>query len=160
MLKTNFSYAVLLTLAGAIPFLFCGGLVLLYPVDSPLAIQALIAYGAVILSFVGAVHWGFVLSRPEPSDTAGTDKRSLGLGVLPALVGWVALLVQLRFHLPALALFFLLAGFLLTVIAETVGHGRGVVPSSYLILRWSISVIVMLVLLAVLVALLAGMRTG
>lgn len=159
MLKTNFSFAVLLTAAGAVPFLFCGGLVLLDPVDSPTAIQALIAYGAVILSFLGAVHWGFVLGG-QVAAAPETGRRILGLGVLPALIGWLALLILLRLHAPAFALFILLAGFFLTVVTETVGRGRGLVAADYLILRWSISVVVLLILLAVLGAVLTGMRTG
>ncbi len=161
MLKTNFSFAVLLTTAGAVPFLFCGGLVLFDPVESPAAIQALIAYGAVILSFLGAVHWGFLLGGPAGAiATPQVGRQILGLGVLPALVGWLALLILLRLNAPAFALFVLLAGFFLTVVAETLGRGRGLVAADYLILRWSISVVVLLVLLAVLGAVLTGMRAG
>ncbi len=42
-----------------------------------------------ILAFLGGVHWGFAL--PEPSGRA--DRARLGLGVVPSLVGWVALLL-------------------------------------------------------------------
>ena len=51
--------------------------------------RALAAYGAVILSFVGAIHWGMAASRPRDSGTAGTFIAS----VVPALVGWAALLL-------------------------------------------------------------------
>lgn len=161
MLKTHFSFAVLLTAAGAVPFLFCGGLVLLDPVDSPAAIQALIAYGAVILSFLGAVHWGFLLGgQAGAATTTLAGRQVLGLGVLPALIGWLALLILLRLHAPAFALFLLLAGFFLTVVMETIGRGRNLVAADYLILRWSVSVVVLLILLVVLGAVLSGMRTG
>jgi hypothetical protein len=53
--------------------------------------QALVSYGAVILSFVGALHWGFAVlgekALPESSD--GMYLWS----VVPALLGWVALLI-------------------------------------------------------------------
>jgi len=47
----------------------------------------LLAYGAIILSFVGAIHWGLVMGRGEAS--AAVFQAS----VVPALVGWAALLV-------------------------------------------------------------------
>lgn len=52
---------------------------------------ALIAYAAVILSFLGAVHWGLALLTPG-LDKAGTW-QALGWGVLPSLLGWLALLL-------------------------------------------------------------------
>lgn len=52
---------------------------------------ALIAYAAVILSFLGAVHWGLALLTPQ-LDKAGTW-QALGWGVLPSLLGWLALLL-------------------------------------------------------------------
>ena len=55
------------------------------------ALRALLAYGACILSFLGAVHWGWVLA---PGTAARLPVvRTLVLGVLPSLVGWAALLL-------------------------------------------------------------------
>ncbi|MGO9817266.1 MAG: DUF3429 domain-containing protein, partial [Acidocella sp.] len=61
---------------------------------------------------------------------------------------------------PALALFLLLAGFFITIVAETIGRGRGVVAANYLALRWGASIIVLATLFVVLLAVLTGMRTG
>lgn len=60
----------------------------------------LVAYGAVILSFMGAVHWGLVIS-PGASGRGKGDTRWLSLGVIPALLGWLALIID---PLPALVL--------------------------------------------------------
>lgn len=53
------------------------------------AVTWLLAYSAVILSFVGALHWGVALVHPEMGD------RERGLlmawSVVPALVAWIAL---------------------------------------------------------------------
>ena len=68
-------------LAGALPWL-AGGI-------KPLVVQALLAYGATILSFLGGVHWGLAIKIP-PGDGL---KARLVLSVLPSLVAWVALLV-------------------------------------------------------------------
>jgi hypothetical protein len=54
-----------------------------------LALTGLLAYGAVILSFLGAVHWGFVLSRPS-----ARAPLLLALGVVPSLVGAVTLAMR------------------------------------------------------------------
>jgi hypothetical protein len=97
-----------------------------------LALPALAAYGAVILSFLGGVHWGLAL-RATPEEAPAAWPR-LALGVLPALVGWVALLLPAR---PGLAL--LAAGVLAVAAVETAAARRGLVPRSYLGLRWALS---------------------
>lgn len=52
--------------------------------------QALFSYGSVILTFVGALHWGFALAIPGIPD----KQRDAVLiwSVVPALVAWVALM--------------------------------------------------------------------
>jgi hypothetical protein len=168
MFRQPFTIAVLLSLAGAIPFIVLGAVVLLDPIDTPIAIQVLISYGAVILSFLGAVHWGFALrDTAHPAGgvaltpaVLGAERQLLLFGVAPALIGWVALLVMLHFGAPALALFILLVGFFITIVVETIGKGRGVVAGNYLAMRWGVSIVVLIILLAVLFAVLTGMRVG
>ncbi|MDR3504683.1 MAG: DUF3429 domain-containing protein [Acidocella sp.] len=168
MFKQPFTIAVLLSFAGAIPFLVLGAVVLLDPVAAKTAIEVLISYGAVILSFLGAVHWGFALrdtahpvnGTPLPPAVLGAERQLLIFGIVPALIGWVALSLMLHFNAPALALFLLLAGFLITVVVETIGRGRGVVAVNYLALRWGVSIVVLATLFVVLLAVLTGMRTG
>ncbi|GAB4188172.1 MAG: hypothetical protein Tsb002_14270 [Wenzhouxiangellaceae bacterium] len=72
--------------AGLLPFAACAALSWVQAWHE-LALQAGIAYGAVILSFVGAVHWGAVIvDRP-------LQGRRLWLASVPALLGWLALLL-------------------------------------------------------------------
>jgi hypothetical protein len=165
MLRQPFVIAVLLTLAGLLPFIAVGAAVLLDPLETPVAVQVLISYGAVILSFVGAVHWGFALrdsAHPGGMGPAllGAERQLLLFGVAPALIGWVALLAMIHFAAPGLSVFLLLVGFFLTIVAETIGKGRGVVAGNYLALRWAVSIVVMLILLLVLFAVVSGMRVG
>ncbi len=167
-MRQPFTVATLLTFAGAIPFIVLALIVFFHPLASPTAIEVLVSYGAVILSFVGAVHWGFALrdaahpagGAPLTPDALGAERQLLVFGIVPAIIGWLALSVMLHFGASALALFLLLAGFFLTIVAETIGRGRGVVASNYLALRWAVSIIVLLALLAVLLAVLTGMRAG
>ncbi len=56
-----------------------------------LARLALVAYAAVILSFLGAVHWGFALLTP--GIPRSVVRQSLIWGVMPSLLGWLALLM-------------------------------------------------------------------
>lgn len=99
---------------------------------------ALAAYGATILAFLGAVHWGLALAAPEPAAADDTAQRvawgRLGLGVMPALLAWVALLLPLPAGLVLLAL-----GILTTALAETMAARAGLVPRAYLGLRWLLS---------------------
>ena len=147
--------ATLLGLGGLIPFLACGfGAVwLLQPVNAARLLAGLITYGAVILSFLGAVHWGAVLE-----DEVGlADRPRLVLGVLPALIGWAALLIFLE-HQPIAALALLVAGFLAVQAFEGRAARAALIPRGYLVLRWVLTTVVVLVLLAVLVIRAAGLN--
>ena len=72
----------------------------------------------------------------------GAERQLLTFGVIPALIGWAALSLMLHFNAPALALFLLLAGFLITIVVETIGRGRRGCRN-YLALRWGVSIIVL-----------------
>ena len=123
----------LLGYAGLIPFAAAAALALLGPPPwRGLALTALAAYGAVILSFLGAVHWGLALRGSEEEATVAWPR--LALGVLPALIGWVALLLPAR---PGLLL--LAAGVMAVAAVETAATRRGLMPPSYLGLRWPLS---------------------
>jgi len=168
MTRQPFALAVLLSVAGLVPFIGLGAVVLLDPIASPISIEMLVCYGAVILSFIGAVHWGFALRDtahpvngvPLTPAALGAERQLLVFGVLPALIGWVALIAMLHFAAPAFALFLLLAGFFITIVIETIGKGRNVVAGNYLAMRWGVSIVVLVVLLIVLFAVATGMRIG
>jgi len=83
--------ALLLGVAGLIPFVGCA--VLLWTADSPdrfNTAHALVAYGAVILSFLGGINWGIALKEQSTGDLL----HRLGWSVVPSLVGWLGLLLQ------------------------------------------------------------------
>jgi hypothetical protein len=79
---------------GALPFLgLAGAAAFLSGSHRGLASQALEAYGAVILSFLGGVHWGLAMgSHRGQGDRTGLAPR-LVVSVAPSLVGWLAVLV-------------------------------------------------------------------
>ncbi len=153
--------AVLLGATGVVPFLACalGVVASTDAAESSRFLLALVGYGAVILAFLGGVHWGFVLS-PVPGDAevaAGRTRYRLLLGVTPSLVGWVALLLMM-IGLPDLALALILAGFVAVTAAEVELNRRGLLPPGYMLLRWILSIVVALLLATVLVLRLVGGR--
>lgn len=116
--------------AGLLPFAACVlGIALLEGEARAFAVRALVAYGAVILSFLGAVHWGLLLRQPG----AAAAPR-LAIGVLPSLAGWVALLLPDRYALALLVVAF--GGFWLY---EHRVVGPALLPPAYLDLRRHLS---------------------
>jgi hypothetical protein len=67
--------------------------------------RGLLTYGAVILSFVGAVNWGFAMTVETLSERRRTQVWIWS--VVPALVAWIAL-----FLMPAAAAAALVGGFI------------------------------------------------
>lgn len=86
-----------LGLAGLIPFV-AGAAWLLLARGEPMAPRALAAYGAVIVSFLGGIHWGLVMARPGAAAAA-----QLVWGVVPSLIAWPALLLPAAWSLALLA---------------------------------------------------------
>lgn len=80
--------ALRLGYAGLIPFVLGALLVWLVREDAhPYVALALSAYGAVIVSFLGGIHWGLAFRHAEP------PTRLLVWGVLPSIVAWLAVMM-------------------------------------------------------------------
>lgn len=76
---------------GLLPFIGLTLLVLCYAQYRSLWSAMLVSYGAVILSFIGALHWGFAMALQGM--LAEHRRARLVWSVIPALVGWVSTLV-------------------------------------------------------------------
>ena len=78
--------------AGLIPFVLGAALVWLVGGEAhPYVAAALSAYGAVIVSFLGGIHWGHAMGlRPAQAEAAGS---ALVWGVVPSLVAWIGVLM-------------------------------------------------------------------
>ena len=93
---------------GALPFL-CGAIA----ASQHMAILGLapayllLNYGAVILSFLGGLHWGRVITSPNANGRS--DYAWLIWSVCPSLLGWVALLLPVKVSAVILSLCFLAA---------------------------------------------------
>jgi len=74
--------------AGLIPFVL--GALLLWvvrPDAHPYVAGALSGYAAVVVSFLGAIHWGFGFVQARPAGSL------FAWGVVPSLVAWVAVVI-------------------------------------------------------------------
>lgn len=133
--------ARLLGLAGLIPFVaLTGCLVLERGLTTPDAWRALVLYAAVILSFMGGVHWGLALR--------GTTTTGYLTSVVPALVAWFAV-VALP-HKPAATV--MAIGFLALLVYDLMVVRAGDAPEWYRGLRIVLTVVVVLSLGTALVA--------
>jgi hypothetical protein len=146
--------AIVLGVGGLVPFLVFGLGAVGGDTPRPFAMLGLLAYGAVILSFLGGVHWGFVLAGEDDDKPAGTR---LSLGVVPSLIGWAAVLIS-SFANGFFSLAALIAGFVASVMIEHRASKRDLVPPGYMALRWGLSMVVILMLTSVLVLRLFGAR--
>ena len=132
------SSALLLGAAGALPFVALALASHLAFVDARDLIRSgLVAYGAVILSFLGGIAWGLAIG--EPFGRAGKVALwgRLGISVVPSLLGWSALFMPHAIGLTLLALCFLM------VFAIDVRFARrGWAPRWYPKLRLPLTVVV------------------
>ncbi|AWJ87205.1 hypothetical protein TSH58p_27820 (plasmid) [Azospirillum sp. TSH58] len=97
----------LLSYGGLVPFV--GGTALAWMAEGDgqaAVVRAVVVYAVSILSFIGAIHWGRILSGRD-GETSGP--AWLAWGVAPSLLGWGATLLPSGLTVPALILSFLLA---------------------------------------------------
>ncbi len=152
-----------LGIAGVLPFIALGIAALSNANDTEAQryLLGLVAYGAVVLAFLGGVHWGFVLhpaALPEGmTPVESNDAARLGLGIVPSLIGWAALMTPLL-GVPEVGLAILIVGFIATVATEARLRTRSQMPSGYMAMRWGLSVVVLLVLVTVLALRLIGAK--
>ena len=102
----------------------------------------LVNYGALLLAFAGATHWGLAVARGE------RDWRWYGLAAFALLLAWLALgLVQPGPRLMVLAL-----GFVVVFIADSRAAAGGLAPGWHRDLRKPLTVLALLALAIALAA--------
>ncbi len=74
--------------AGLMPFVAGAALVWVVEGEAHVyAAMALAAYAALIVSFLGGIHWGLAMRQPEP------PPATLAWGVVPSLAAWPAVIM-------------------------------------------------------------------
>jgi hypothetical protein len=138
--------ALLLGMLGVLPFAALGLAAAIGANVGPIAgMPGLLTYGAVILSFMGGAQWGLTVAGSS-SDGRGLWRR-FGVSVVPALVGWAALLPPARLGLTLLA-----AAFALLAAYDLWTVRRGEAPAWYGRLRLGLSCAVVACLALVVIA--------
>ena len=127
--------------AGLIPFVVLAPASLLDTHHGITWSDALFAYGAVILSFVCALHWGFAMTLPGLDDARRV--RTMLWSVVPSLMAWPALLL-----VPMEAAVLLVTGFVLHYIQDRRLARHAELPDWYLPLRLQLTVVACLSLIA------------
>ena len=101
------------------------------------ALQALVAYGAVILSFLGGIIWGLGIAGFGEDADRPQEALRLTVSVLPSLLGWLALLFA-----PITGLWLLAACFVMVLFVDLAMTRRGMAPRWYPALRWRLTAVV------------------
>jgi Protein of unknown function (DUF3429) len=115
---------------GLIPFVGCAAMSVL---DASW-VAALAVYGAVILSFVGALHWGFAMQAPSLSPS---ERTALYVwSVVPSLLAGVALLLS-----PRIGGGLLILGFLSHLVRDRRLPAGVTVPAWYRSLRLRLTLV-------------------
>ncbi|MDO9625658.1 MAG: DUF3429 domain-containing protein [Pseudomonas sp.] len=134
--------AVLLGVAGLLPFVSGALGIWVIPLGwRPFVLEALLDFSALILAFMGAIHWGLAMRAEETDEHA---QIQLGLSVIPPLLGWLAISVGLPMEL---ALPTLLIAFVGLYFADVHAVKLGLAPRWYSSLRMPLTVVVSLSLL-------------
>ncbi len=80
--------ALRLAYAGLLPFVLGAALLWVVRAEAhPYVAGALSGYAAVVISFLGGIHWGLGFAQPRPATTL------FAWGVVPSLVAWVAVVL-------------------------------------------------------------------
>ncbi|KAK2038496.1 hypothetical protein LZ31DRAFT_533190 [Colletotrichum somersetense] len=94
-----------------------------------------LGYGAIIISFLGAVHWGmeYAEKTPHPRRT----RFRYGMGVLAPMIAWPSLLMPVEYALTSQ-----FAAFTFLYLADTRAKNKGWTPPWYGVYRFVLTAIV------------------
>lgn len=136
--------------SGLVPFVVLTSALYAMPDGhAPMLVVWLSGYSAVILSFVGAVHWGVALVHQHMRDADRT--LFMTWSMVPALAAWASLL------LPAKTGLLLMAGtFVVHYAADRQLAQRFALPQWYLRLRAGLTAVVVLCLIMAILRLARG----
>lgn len=131
---------LLLGAGGLIPFIVLAAMLWALPAGySNTTVKWLLGYSAVILSFVGALHWGVALVHPEME--ARERGLLMGWSVVPAIAAWIALLLP-----PLAGAVVMLIMFLVQLVADHKLVRRFPITPWFLHLRQRLTLVVVLCL--------------
>jgi len=146
--------ALILGLGGLVPFYVISLPVWLTdPLYSYVLIDSLITYGAAILSFLGAVHWGAAMWQGELEEAREEDEEELdraawaryGWSVVPALIAWIGTLLGTLLG-PFFGLVLITLGIALAYFVDVRACNAGFLPEWYAKLRKWLTILALIAL--------------
>jgi len=102
--------------------------------------HTLLIYGAVVLSFLGGIHWGLAMASDDMS------WPRMMVAVVPSLVGWLSVLLPSPWSLWIIGF-----GFGGMLIADHTATGREYTPLWFPRLRYPLTFVVVVCLLALII---------
>ena len=151
--------ALVLTLAGLVPFIACGfAAVGQSPEPAARMLATLIDYAALILAFSGGMYWALVLlpGAPEGPAVQGRSAQArLAASAVPVLLAWAAL-VSTRWMPSWIALAVLIGGYVVTLLMERQAGLHAALPRQYVWIRWGFTLVAVAMMTTVLVLRLFG----
>ena len=131
--------ALVCGLGGTIPFVFLSIGVYVFPYEWKLiALYNLLNYSVIVLSFLGAVHWGVAIY--------GKNKNSKVYvwSVIPALASWFILMGFTTDYI--IIILFLILCFAVTYYVDLLSTRKSIFPAWYLRLRKFFTIVVFICL--------------
>lgn len=136
--------ARLLGYAGIVPFFALALAAYFVPAAYELRVfMALKVYAALIITFVGALHWGIAMFQPQLSDSQAW--QLYGWGVVPALMAWVLVFQSASYALAGFVTLFIVQWLMDRAAART-----STVPPWFQPLRARLTLLVVVALLVAL----------
>lgn len=138
--------AILLTYAGAVPFIVAATILLFgnmmgLGMYRGLAAQGVTTYAAIIVSFLGGIQWGIGIATHEQQPQ--TARSLFLLSVVPSLLAWAMLFLPATNARIIVAIF--LVGFVWII--DALLHLQKVIPTWFFKLRSIVTAIVTLTLI-------------
>ncbi len=144
---------MLTLLAGLLPFLLCGLAALTFQDNSArVFLLALIAYGTVVLAFLGGIHWAGAYQTG-----ASRLRGRAAVGLMAAGFGWAAMVLTVALS-TGFGLVALVVGYAGLAVGEARLAREGRLPEGGMWLRWLFAGVVIVMLGAVLLLQLLGGR--
>lgn len=131
--------------AGLIPFVFLSIALWILPADyHEILHQSLLLYAVIILSFMGAVYWGFAMSNSIANQALCTT-----ISVIPAIIAWFS-----SFFSSVSQYMILIVSFFVLCMIDSFFARKKLIPQWYPSLRIPLTIIVIISLLMAQIALL------
>ena len=137
--------------AGAVPFLVLAGLAFYFPSSQEEVLnfvaQAQVGYAAIILSFLGGIHWPFSLQPRGKRSQGKMYGKQMSNAMLPSIFGFMALILALS-GMEDIALFCCVGLFWMVYVIDQIFLSKSDFPEGYFAFRLNITLIVTIALLA------------